>query len=153
MAERFGNSAIPLAPCFAATVELRGKADVDDTLAAADAAAIYRYLQRRGVLAGDPGPVPASLCAPVPLEAVDRLKAPVSGIIVRRAPLCAQVRAGDVVVDIVDATTGTRTPVKARADGMVLAHALIPFAAAGATVAKVAGREALPDRKGNLLSE
>lgn len=153
LAERFGNSAIPRAPCFAATVELRGKADADDALAAADAAAIYRYLQRRSALAGDPGPVPAPLCAPVPLEAVDRLRAPVAGVIVRRAPLCAEVKAGDTVVDIVDATAGTRTPVKARADGMVLSHALIPFATAGAMVAKVMGREALPDRKGSLLSE
>jgi predicted deacylase len=153
LAERFGNSAIPLAPCFAATVELRGQADVDDALAAADACGIYRYLQRRGALSGDPGPMPAPQCTPVPLEAVDRLRAPVAGIIVRRAPICAEVKAGDAVVDIVDATTGIRTPVTARADGMVLSHALLPFATAGAIVAKVVGREPLPDRKGNLLSE
>jgi predicted deacylase len=97
--------------------------------------------------------MPAPQCTPVPLEAVDRLRAPVAGIIVRRAPICAEVKAGDAVVDIVDATTGIRTPVTARADGMVLSHALLPFATAGAIVAKVVGREPLPDRKGNLLSE
>ena len=52
---------VPLA-CFAATVELRGQADVKDEWAAADAAGLLRFLQRRGVLAGDPGPEPVPLC-------------------------------------------------------------------------------------------
>ena len=48
---------VPLA-CFATTVELRGQADVNDDYAAADAAALLRFLQRRGVVAGEPGSMP-----------------------------------------------------------------------------------------------
>ncbi|MBS1247549.1 MAG: hypothetical protein H6R48_338, partial [Proteobacteria bacterium] len=65
---------IPLA-CFATTVELRGQADVRDEDAAADAAALLRFLQRRGVIAGDPGPLPEPLCEPSPLDGVDVLTA------------------------------------------------------------------------------
>jgi hypothetical protein len=153
LAERFKGTPIPIAPCLSGTVELRGKSDVDDAMAAGDARAIYRFLQRRGALAGDPGPAPPALCTAVPLEAVDRLRAPVPGAIVRQAPICAEVKAGDAVADIVDATTGRRVTLKARADGMVLSHASLPFATAGMMVAKIVGRAALPDRTGKLLSE
>ncbi len=51
---------LPLA-CFATTVELRGKADVADELAADDAERLLRFLQRRGVVTGDPGRAPAPL--------------------------------------------------------------------------------------------
>ncbi|MFX8335598.1 hypothetical protein ABTL52_20315, partial [Acinetobacter baumannii] len=58
LAKRFPDHPIPPA-CFAATVELRGAKLVEDALAASDAAGLHRFLQRRGVIAGDPGPLPA----------------------------------------------------------------------------------------------
>src|SRR6185295_15809904 len=56
--ERFSGTPIPAAPCLAGTVELRGKADVDDRTAATDAAALYRTLQRLGAVAGPSGAPP-----------------------------------------------------------------------------------------------
>ena len=87
LARRFGATH-PIPPaCFAATVELRGEADVSDALAAPDAAALIRFLQRRGVIAGDPGPLPAPLCAATRLDAVDVIQAPAAGILGYRADL------------------------------------------------------------------
>ncbi len=57
-----GDSPIPDAT-MSATVECRGHADVSDELAAGDAQALLRFLMRRGVVAGDPGKLPARLAA------------------------------------------------------------------------------------------
>ena len=53
LAGRFPRAAIPQA-CLSATIEHRGGADVDDGLAAQDAAALVRFLRRRGVLSSRP---------------------------------------------------------------------------------------------------
>jgi predicted deacylase len=52
------DSPIPDA-IMSATVECRGHVDVSDELAAGDAQALLRFLMRRGVVAGDPGKLPA----------------------------------------------------------------------------------------------
>lgn len=64
-----GKQAPPLpAACLAATIELRGRQDVDDGLAATDADALMRFLVRRGLVAGDalPPPLPAGTATPWP---------------------------------------------------------------------------------------
>lgn len=153
--ERLGDGRIPLA-CFAATLEFRGQADVSDDVAAADAAALYRFLQRRGVVGGNPGPVPEPLCVPTPLEATDFLEAPVSGLVAYRKAPGDHVAAGEIVAEIVDPMAAdpdkARTPVASRAEGVVLTRSLRRMLGAGETVAKVAGSLPLPHRKaGNLL--
>ena len=70
--ERLPGVPVPLAR-FAVTVEHRGQADVTDPLAASDAASLLRFLQRRGVVQGEPGPIPEPRCAPTALDAVDVL--------------------------------------------------------------------------------
>ncbi len=68
LAQRFGDSApIPVA-CLSATVELRGTADVSDKLNATDADNLFCYLQRRGVVAGDPGERVCRVNGAEPLE-------------------------------------------------------------------------------------
>ncbi|HSH41897.1 MAG TPA: succinylglutamate desuccinylase/aspartoacylase family protein, partial [Arenicellales bacterium] len=67
--------------CLSLTVELRGYADVSDELAAADAAALFRALQRRGMVAGNPGRPPDAPCEPAGLDACDIIRAPCSGIV------------------------------------------------------------------------
>jgi len=154
--ERLGDERIPLA-CFAATVELRGQADVSDELAAADAAALYRFLQRRGVIGGDPGALPAPRCTPTPLSGTDVLQAPVSGLVVYRKALGDSIAAGETVAEIVDPAADdperARTPVVSRADGVLLTRTVRRMLAAGETVAKVAGAEPLPHRRAGSLLE
>ena len=151
-----GEGPTPLA-CFATTVELRGQADVNDQQAAADAAALLRFLQRRGVLAGDPGPLPKLCCEPTPLDAVDVLVAPVAGVLVYGKALGEQVRAGAIVAELVDPLGeplgAARTPVRAVTDGVLLTRMSERLARPGQKFCKIAGREPLGYRRAGQLLE
>jgi len=155
--ERFGAAHPIPQGCFASTVELRGRADVDDTLARADAHALLRFLTRRGVVRGEPGPLPRSVGDGVPFEAVDMLRAPVAGIVAYRRGLGDHVKKGEVIADIVDPMAGdaraARTPVATRTDGFVLTRRDDKLVRPGQVIAKVVGREALPGRTGLLLED
>ena len=153
--DRLGDDRVPLA-CFAATVELRGQADVSDELAEADAANLYRFLQRRGVIGGDPGPLPAPRCEPTPLDGTDVIPAPSAGIVAYRKQLGDRVVKGEVVADIVDLTADdpktARTPVVSRADGLLFSRQVQKLVTPGTSLCKVAGAEKLAHRKpGSLL--
>lgn len=154
--EHLGDVNVPLA-CFAATVELRGQTDVSDELAAGDAAALYRFLQRGGIIGGDPGALPESLCAPTPLDGTDVLQAPASGLVVYHKALGDRVAAGETLAEIVDPAADdpsrARTPVVSSASGVLFTRTLRRMLAAGETVAKVAGAEPLPHRKAGSLLE
>jgi predicted deacylase len=150
LARRFGAAhPIPL-PCLAATVELRGQADVSDDLAAADAAALIRFLQRRGVIAGDPGPLPAPLGAATRLDAVDVVKAATAGILAYRSNLGDRIAEGDIVAEIVD-PLGGRVAAASRTDGLLLTRRSNRFVRPGDIVAKIVGTRPLPERAGGAL--
>lgn len=148
LAERFaGQGPVPPA-CLAATVELRGKADVADPLAAADAEAIVRVLMRRGVVAGDPGPLPPARCEATPLAGLARVVAPCAGVVVFRAAVGRRVEAGDPVADIVipggtgvagDPADGGRITLPAPVGGLLMARTNLRFAGPGDLIASVAG--------------
>ena len=147
---------IPLA-CFAITVELRGQADVNDEYAVADAAALLRFLQRRGVIAGEPGPLPEPRCEPTPLDGVDVLTAPAAGVLVYRKQLGDRVAAGEVVAELVDPlgepVGAARTPIRSTASGLLLARMTERLARPGQKFGKVAGREPLSHRQAGKLLE
>ncbi|MHA1599654.1 MAG: succinylglutamate desuccinylase/aspartoacylase family protein, partial [Alphaproteobacteria bacterium] len=96
LARHFPNHPIPAA-CLAGTVELRGQADVGDNLAEADAAALFRTLQRQGVIAGDPGPLPEPLCEATRLDACESIKSPGVGVLSYTVELGDKVRKGDTI--------------------------------------------------------
>ena len=141
--------------CLSATIELRGKSDVDDGLAASDADNLFRFLQRRGLIAGHPGPVPPLRCAATPLSGVDRLIAPVPGVLAFRRQIGDLVQAGDVIADIVDPTAEdprtARTSLATRTSGILWSRNQTKMAVAGQTVAAIAGAKPLEDRKWSLL--
>ncbi|MFZ1325521.1 MAG: succinylglutamate desuccinylase/aspartoacylase family protein, partial [Candidatus Contendobacter sp.] len=147
---------IPLV-CFATTVELRGQADVRDDYAAADAAALLRFLQRRGVLAGAPGLLPKARCEPTPLEGVDVLTAPAAGVLVYRKQLGERVATGEVVAELVnplaDPPGMARVDVRAATDGLLFAHMTERLARPGQKFCKIAGREPLTYRQAGALLE
>jgi uncharacterized protein len=156
LAQRFGPSTpVPADACLAATVELRGSADVTDDLAAGDAAALERFLRRRGVLAGSASPLPHWPGMATALAAVDVISSPVAGVLVHRGQLGARLKSGDVVAEVIDPTAADpakgRTALTTRADGRVFARAEERWVRPGQVVAKVAGREPLPGRAGYLL--
>ncbi|WP_029008182.1 succinylglutamate desuccinylase/aspartoacylase family protein [Azospirillum halopraeferens] len=155
LAERLADEG-PVPPaCLAATVELRGKADVDDPIAAADAAALMRVLMRRGVVAGDPGPLPALRCAATPLGGLDRVLAPAAGVVSLRKRPGDRVAAGEAVADIIDpAATDparARTTLVARTAGILMARTNLRFAGPGDLIASIAGAEVLDARGHGLL--
>ncbi|MDH3474262.1 MAG: M14 family metallopeptidase [Rhodospirillales bacterium] len=156
LAARFPDHPIPLA-CLSTTLELRGRAEVSDTLAEADAAALFRVLQRRGLVAGEPRPLPEHVPLVAPFEAVDTVKAPASGMIAYKAELGAQVRKGEVIAEIVDPAGETpakaRLPVASGTDGLLLTRRLHKYVPAGSGIAKVVGSEPLAHRSGYLMED
>lgn len=136
--------------CFSATVELRGQADTHHALAAQDADAIVEFLRRRGVVAGDPAPLPPPLCAPTPLAASEPITAPTAGILVLRQRVGDDLQAGDTVADLVDIDDGRITPLVTRGGGRLYATAPVRWARPGQRIAQVAGTTLV--RVGKLLS-
>jgi predicted deacylase len=149
--------ALPIpSACLSATLELRGQGDVDDVLAAGDARNLFAFLQRRGLIAGDPGPLPMALCPGTPIEAVDVVESPGAGVIVWQRRLGERVRRGDVVAEIMDPTAAPGTP-RAQAiagtDGLLFTTVLHPLARPGLKIAKIVGTEILAHRTGYLLED
>lgn len=141
----------PIAPaCLAATVELRGEVDVDVELACRDAIAIVDFLRDRGHIEGQAIAAPRPRCRPTPLEGVEPLLAPCSGIVVFHRSPGELVLAGDRVAEIVDPHTDQRTPIVASVEGLLFARVARRWATRGMRLAKIAG--AVPFRSGKLLS-
>jgi len=143
---------LPLA-CVAATVELRGEAQVDYATAALDADAIVRYLALCGVLAAPAArdmALPPASCRATPLEGVQRLDAPHAGMLVYLRALGERVAAGDAIADLVDPASGETTTLRAAVDGVFFARLSHRYVIRGMNVGKIAGVH--PIREGNLLS-
>lgn len=157
LAERFPGYPIPPA-CLSGTIEYRGRADVDESLAAVDAENLYCFLQRRGVIGGDPGSLPGARCDATPLEGVDMIRSPVAGIIAYKGEPGEEIAAGEVVAVVVDPLnrdfSAARTELASRCDGVIFARTEDRLARPGKVLCKVAGKDSLPDRyAGALLTD
>ena len=156
LAAAFPDKPIPAA-CLAATVEYRGQADVGDEWAEPDAAALFRFLQRRGVVAGDPGPLPKPQCEATRLDACDVVRSPAAGVLAYKQALGAVVKAGTVIAELVDPTAddprAARTPIHTATDGLILSRRPDHLVRPGDSVAKVVGTVALASRQGYLLED
>jgi predicted deacylase len=148
LAERFPGNPVPVA-CHAATVELRGQADVDHEFARADAQAVLDDLVLRGAITGPTPAVPPLRCKPTPLASSEPIVAPVSGMVIFRAKVGDRVQAGDVIADLIDPATGRKTPAVTASTGVLYARVLTRYAGAGQRIGKVAGTTA--NRSGKLL--
>lgn len=153
--QRLGDGApIPLA-CFATTLELRGRADVGGELAQRDAAALYRFLQRRGVIQGEPGPPAGDDCLEVPLEGVDIPQAPTAGVVNYCKALGDWVRRGEVVAELVDPLAdtpedGVKT-IESGTDGLLFTCLADKLVRPGQSICKIAGQEKLAHRQSGQL--
>lgn len=136
--------------CCSTTIELRGEADVHDRWAAPDAQAIFHYLQYISAIACAEKPaLPEALCEPTPLAGSETLRAPCPGVVVFRQEVGQRVRKGDLMVEIVDPITPTRTPVYAGVEGVFYAHIRDRYVTTGCELGKIAGSIAF--RTGDLL--
>ncbi|MGM0561344.1 MAG: succinylglutamate desuccinylase/aspartoacylase family protein [Pseudomonadota bacterium] len=157
LAEAFPDVPIPRDGCFSATVELRGQADVNDVHAASDARAIFRELQRSGLLEGQAEETPPLRCEATALEACEILRAPTTGILVYQVELGQQVASGTVIAELVDPAAeddrAARQTIQAGTSGLLLSRRLKKYVHAGDSIAKIVGRAPLPERKGLLLDD
>jgi predicted deacylase len=133
------------------TVELRGENDVNYGYAAQDAEALLQYLARCGVLDIELAPLPEPLCAPTPLEGVEPLQAPHSGVLVFLKQLGDKVAAREPIAELVNPVSGRVTPISATHPGVLFASTAHRHLLRGMHVCKVAGTE--PFRTGSLLGD
>ena len=103
--------------CLAAVLELRGQRDVDDHLTLPAARGLLRWLRRRGVVGGEPGPLPGPRCQARSIAGLRRLQAPAGGIVVYAGALGRHVARGETFAHILDPASGTRHPVTAPVAG------------------------------------
>ncbi|RZU02620.1 succinylglutamate desuccinylase/aspartoacylase family protein [Rivibacter subsaxonicus] len=141
----------PVPPaCLAATVELRGEADVSHAQAASDAQALLDFLTHRRVIDGLRTPLPPLRREPTPLAGSEPVTSPVSGVIAWHKAPGDWVARGETVAEVIDPISATVTPLTSATDGVLYARENRRFAVAGMRLAKVAGT--LATRTGKLLS-
>lgn len=144
------------AACFGTTLEFRGRDDVTDDFAEHDAEALCRFLQRRGVIAGDPGPLPPLIRAPSRLDAVDVLASP-AGLVVFQKELGVEVSEGETIAIVYDLANpdpeAAKTVVRSRTSGRFFARCAHRYVHHGERIAKIAGTARLSHRKAGALLE
>ncbi|TAG32344.1 MAG: succinylglutamate desuccinylase/aspartoacylase family protein [Polaromonas sp.] len=136
--------------CFGATVELRGEADTQHTLALQDANGLCNFLAQYGALSQIKTTWPEPQCAATPLSGSEPVTAPCAGVVVFHRQPGDVVAAGDLIADLVDAATGQITPVHCKSSGVLYARAGARWASPGKRLAKIAGTSLA--RTGKLLS-
>lgn len=141
--------------CFSTTVELRGCNDVNDSMARADAEGLLHFLMRQGVVAGDPPPLGESPCQATPLNGVDVLRSPGTGIIAWHKEIGERVTSGDLMAELVDIEaddpSAARTPIHAQTSGLLFARKQDTLAQPGDQIGKIAGKEPLAHRQTEQL--
>jgi hypothetical protein len=155
LAEKFPQYPIPPA-CLAATVELRGKADVSHEFASQDAEHIFWCLQKRGFVRGKSPTLPRLRNPATPLRAVAHIKAEVPGIVVFLKRPGERVEKGEILAEIVNPleTESEKrvTAVTSSIDGLLFSLSSTHFARPGCILAKIAGSETLKAKGENLLT-
>jgi predicted deacylase len=136
--------------CSTTTIEFRGEADVDHTLAMRDAQALWAFLKHSGVVhSPNPVPIPKARCQATPLAGSETLTAPVPGLLVFAATVGQHVQPGDLIAEIIDPTLGTTHSVLAGVAGVFYARVRERYLTTGGEVGKIAG--SIPFRTGELL--
>ncbi|MBM3524870.1 MAG: succinylglutamate desuccinylase/aspartoacylase family protein [Alphaproteobacteria bacterium] len=153
LGERFGAShPIPMA-CLGVLLELRGRHAVSHEHACRDARNFLALLQRRGIVAGDPGPLPEAIAPATPVSGMDVGYAPFAGAAVYHARPGARVEAGSAICDVLDPLADTRATRKAtlhaRTSGVLYARPLDGMVVyPGQVMFRIAGATPLPHRLG-----
>ena len=107
------------------------------------------------VIDGDLGPLPAPLCEATRLDACEMVRAPAPGVLSYAADIGARVEAGEVIVWLTDPAVedpdAGRQAIRAGTDGLLLSRLDRRFVLPGANLAKIVGKEPLPEREGAYL--
>jgi len=152
LAERLPRANIPQA-CLSATVEYRGQGDVNHRLGEADAKNLFRFLVRRGIIAGRAGGLPRLKAPATPIEGMDVGYCPKPGILVYHVREGERVRKGKPVFEVIDPADPrgpkARTQVLAATDGILFSRRTDgQLAWPGKVAYRLAGAKVLASRKG-----
>lgn len=134
---------------FSATLELRGQIDVDDEMAAADAAGIIDFLKHEGVIAGDYKLATSEPPKIYPLEGVSHLKSPATGVVAWKKRPGDPVFEGELIAEVVpiDLAPGAlRIPVLSNLTGILVARHHIKLTRQGQKLGMLAGTTPLAHR-------
>ena len=142
-------------PCLTCTVEFRGQADVFDELAEGDAKALFRFLQRRGLIRGDAGSPPQLKAEVADLDQCEILRSPGAGVLAYRKRPGDRVKAGDVIAELIDPMADdaakARSEIRCKASGLMLTRKSMKAIGAGDGMAMIVGHEKLANPSGMLL--
>jgi predicted deacylase len=125
LAERFPTADIPQG-CLSATIEYRGQQDVNHRLGEADAKNLFRFLVRRGIIAGRAGGLPRLKARATPIAGMDVGYCPKPGFLTFHVREGERVRKGQAVCDVIDPEDPrgprARTPMLSRTDGILFSR-------------------------------
>ena len=142
--------------CHATTIELRGGRDVDQELASADAANLFRFLQRRKAVLGNPGPLPKLLRTARPLKGLEHIHSPKAGIVVFRKVPGEELNPGDIIAELIDPHAEDPRngvdPILCENGGFFFAKNSNSFVGSGDILAKVCSNQPIKGRKSPMLS-
>jgi uncharacterized protein len=136
--------------CRAATVELRGQTDVSRELALQDAHALLNWLRSIDAIAEPAPAVHLSLSDPKPLEGVESIFSPGSGVFVPEIAPGLPVRIGQSLGFVHDLQNHRCHTLRSKHGGFVFARTRARAIYQGAELFKIAGAHATRD--GALLS-
>lgn len=131
-------------PCFAATLELRGRQDVNETFARRDAQGILAFLERQGFVRNSGAQAQASELGLSPttinVDQVKVVRSNSNGLVVYRRELGEHIRQGDHLADVVllDGEGAQREAVYAPADGLLFGRTQSYIAYPGSQLAMIA---------------
>lgn len=131
-------------PCFAATLELRGQADVNPTLADQDVNGILNFFQQKGLIEDfSANPSKEQPLKTIGVDQVKLVTASAPGIVTYNCSLGERVEAGDIIAQIVllDQETPTRLNIAAPCNGMVFSQTQHFYVSPGQTIAMLATDE------------
>ena len=152
LAAMFPKAKIPQA-CLSATIEYRGQHNVTHELGESDARGLYRFLVRRGIIAGAAGPLPKLKAEATPIAGMDVGYAPRTGMLTYLLAKGTRVRRGQTVCEVIDPADPrgpkARVPVKARTDGILFSRRQDGrLVWPGMVLFRIAGARKLAHRKG-----
>lgn len=129
-------------PCFAATLELRGQQDVNETLSQRDALGLLAFLERQGFIRDSGAQAQANDLGVTTIN-VDQVKVVFSdnnGLVVYHRELGEQLRQGEHFADIVklDGDGPKRQPIVAPVDGLLFSRTQNYIAFPGSQLAMLA---------------
>ena len=131
-------------PCFAATVELRGNNDVNETFANQDSEGLLTFFTQQGLITQERLPKQPVPLTTIGVEQVKLVSANAAGIVVYHRELNDVVEQGDLIAEIVllDRETETRIAINAPCAGLLFSQTNEFYVSPGQTIGMLATEEA-----------